>query len=450
MKQILFWIVITFFFSAPAWAVDQAKLAEGLYAEMKTTKGVIVLQLFYEKVPNTVANFVGLAEGLKEWRDSITKQPKKSRYYDGLLFHRVIPDFMIQGGDPLGTGTGGPGYQFADEFDSSLKHDKPGILSMTNAGPNTNGSQFFITHKATPWLDNKHSVFGAVVAGMDVVNAIAKGDVLETVTFIRKGKAAQGFDAAKAAEQSAKAAEVLAKKEADQYRKKVPKAQGKIDLSRVPDPQQKAAEEVAANLLMIGFKGSKMKGANFYYEKEDALKIAQQIVDLARREGADFSKLVQEYTDVPQQTKVPQINDDPHTAPFFKPALKLKVGQISDPVDSPFGYFIFERYQTEFVEARHILVAYEGSARSTQKRSKDEARKRAEEVSQQLNSGKDFAELAKIYSDGPSRSKGGHLGRFSRGQMVPAFDKALFAMKPGEISRIVETDFGFHVIKREK
>jgi len=190
--------------------------------------------------------------------------------------------------------------------------------------------------------------------------------------------------------------------------------------------------------------------SNFYYEKEDALKIAQQIVDLARREGADFSKLIQEYTDVPQQTKIPQIDDSSRTAPFFKPALKLKVGQISDPVDSPFGYFIFQRYQADFAEARHILVAYAGAARSTQKRSKDEARKRAEEVSQQLSSGKDFAELAKTYSDGPSHSKGGHLGRFSRGQMVPAFDKALFAMKPGEISGIVETDFGFHVIKREK
>jgi peptidyl-prolyl cis-trans isomerase A (cyclophilin A) len=143
-----------------------------LYATMKTTLGDIVLVLFEDKAPKTVANFVGLASGTKEWTDPKTGEKVKKPLYNGTIFHRVIPDFMIQGGDPLGRGTGGPGYQFEDEFSPDLKHSKPGILSMANAGPNTNGSQFFITVRATSHLDGRHSVFGEVVKGQEVVNAI--------------------------------------------------------------------------------------------------------------------------------------------------------------------------------------------------------------------------------------------------------------------------------------
>ena len=145
---------------------------ETLYATLKTTMGDIVIQLFDDKAPKTVANFVDLATGSKEWTDPKTREKVKRPLYNGTIFHRVIPGFMIQGGDPLGNGTGGPGYRFADEFHPDLKHSKPGILSMANAGPNTNGSQFFITQKATPWLDGKHSVFGEVVKGQNVVDAI--------------------------------------------------------------------------------------------------------------------------------------------------------------------------------------------------------------------------------------------------------------------------------------
>jgi len=173
------------------------KLGEGLYARMETDRGAIVLRLFFDKAPVTVANFVGLAEGSVEWTDPRSGKTRKDPLYDGLVFHRVIASFMIQGGDPLGRGVGGPGYRFADEFAPGLKHDKAGILSMANAGPETNGSQFFITHVPTPWLDGKHSVFGEVIEGQPVVDAIQQGDRIKTVRIVRVGKAAEAFDAAK-------------------------------------------------------------------------------------------------------------------------------------------------------------------------------------------------------------------------------------------------------------
>jgi peptidyl-prolyl cis-trans isomerase A (cyclophilin A) len=147
-------------------------VAEPLYATLKTGMGVIVIRLFDDKAPKTVENFVGLATGTKEWTDPRTSQKVKQPLYNGTVFHRVIPGFMIQGGDPLGRGTGGPGYRFADEFSPKLRHSKAGILSMANSGPNTNGSQFFITLAPTPHLDNRHSVFGEVVQGQEVVVAI--------------------------------------------------------------------------------------------------------------------------------------------------------------------------------------------------------------------------------------------------------------------------------------
>ncbi len=148
--------------------------APGTYAIFETSQGPIVCRLFEKEAPQTVANFVGLAEGSKEFTDPKTGKKATRPFFDGLAFHRVIPDFMIQGGCPLGTGTGGPGYKFADEFHRSLRHDKPGKLSMANSGPNTNGSQFFITVAATPWLDNKHTIFGEIVEGQDVADKISK------------------------------------------------------------------------------------------------------------------------------------------------------------------------------------------------------------------------------------------------------------------------------------
>ena len=172
---------------------SSTELDEGLYAKIKTSKGDILLFLDYKKVPMTVANFVGLAEGVID----NDKMSKGTPYYDGLKFHRVIPDFMIQGGCPLGSGMGDPGYKFPDEFHSELTHSGPGIISMANSGPNTNGSQFFITHKETPWLDGKHSVFGHVVSGQDVVDAITQNDEIISIDIIRVGKEAEGFNTLK-------------------------------------------------------------------------------------------------------------------------------------------------------------------------------------------------------------------------------------------------------------
>lgn len=170
---------------------------EGIYAQINATQGEILVKLEYTKVPLTVANFVGLAEG-KIKNDA---KPLKTPYYNGLKWHRVIYPFMIQGGDPAGNGSGGPGYKFQDEFHPDLKHSKAGILSMANAGPTTNGSQFFITHKETPWLDGKHSVFGNVVYGQEVVDKTKQGDEIISIKIFRVGKTAKKWDAAKVFEE---------------------------------------------------------------------------------------------------------------------------------------------------------------------------------------------------------------------------------------------------------
>ena len=169
-------------------------MQDGLYAKFNTTKGEILVALEYQKTPGTVGNFVALAEGNME--NSV--KPQGTPYYDGLKFHRVIPDFMVQGGCPLGSGTGNPGYKFEDEFHPDLKHDGPGVLSMANAGPGTNGSQFFITHIETSWLDNKHTVFGKVLEGQNIVDAIGQDDAIETLEILRVGADAEAFNAIEA------------------------------------------------------------------------------------------------------------------------------------------------------------------------------------------------------------------------------------------------------------
>ena len=169
-------------------------MENGIYAKFNTTKGAILVKLTHDLTPGTVGNFVALAEGNLENK----VKPQGTKYYDGLKFHRVIPDFMIQGGCPQGTGTGDPGYKFDDEFHPSLKHNRPGVLAMANSGPGTNGSQFYITHIPTDWLDNKHTVFGHVVEGQDIVDAVAQGDALDTLEIVRVGADAEKWNAVEA------------------------------------------------------------------------------------------------------------------------------------------------------------------------------------------------------------------------------------------------------------
>ncbi len=215
-KLILFLLLISVLFSTgePVMATE-SHLKDGLYAKISTAKGDILLKLYYKKTPLTVINFVSLAEGTMHLGGS--DKPSGVPFYNGLKFHRVIKNFMIQGGDPLGTGTGGPGYTFPDEFDPSLKHDGPGVLSMANAGPDTNGSQFFITMVATPHLDGKHTVFGRVVQGQDVVDSIKQGDIMTSVKIIRVGKDAKAFKTGQAAFDKALA---MVKKKRNEARRK--------------------------------------------------------------------------------------------------------------------------------------------------------------------------------------------------------------------------------------
>lgn len=191
MKNIFKIVLIAL--SCITFAVAQDKKQEGIFAEISTSKGKIIVALEYKKAPITVANFISLAEGKNT---QVAEKLKGKPYYNGLKFHRVIANFMIQGGDPDGNGSGGPGYKFVDEI-TDLTHNDAGVLSMANAGAGTNGSQFFITHKETAWLDGKHTVFGHVVSGQDVVNKIAQDDVINSITIIRNGKDAKKFKAEK-------------------------------------------------------------------------------------------------------------------------------------------------------------------------------------------------------------------------------------------------------------
>lgn len=201
--RIIKFLALVLFISLWSCKAQYPNLEDGMYAEFVTTKGVMLAKLHYERTPVTVANFVSLAEGTNTLVDSVYLNRK---FYNGLVFHRVIDGFMIQGGDPLGDGTGGPGYKFNDEFHADLKHDKPGILSMANSGPNSNGSQFFITEVPKPNLDNLHSVFGELLIGIDIQDSISNVEVsaanrpieavfIEELNIIRKGRAAKKFDA---------------------------------------------------------------------------------------------------------------------------------------------------------------------------------------------------------------------------------------------------------------
>ena len=239
-------------------------MENGLYAKINTTKGAILLNLEFEKTPGTVGNFVALAEGNLENDHKEQGTP----YYDGLKFHRVIADFMVQAGCPLGTGTGDPGYKFPDEIHPDLKHDAPGKLSMANAGPGTNGSQFFITHVATPWLDGKHTVFGHVVEGQEVVDSIAQGDIMESIEIIRKGKEAKNFDAAEvfnAQMEAIKQAELEKQKAAEEAFRKLTEGAEVTEsgLAYIITEEGDGERAVAGKTVSVHYKGMLTDGTVF-------------------------------------------------------------------------------------------------------------------------------------------------------------------------------------------
>ncbi|WP_424494472.1 peptidylprolyl isomerase [Salinimicrobium sp. GXAS 041] len=251
MRKASILFLCSILFSLTACNEEYPELENGMYAEFQTTHGTFVAELFYEATPMTVASFVSLAEGTSEMTDSLNQGKE---FYDGLKFHRVIKDFMIQGGDPTGTGSGGPGYKFPNEIVDSLQHDSAGILSMANSGPDTNGSQFFITLKETPWLDGIHTVFGEVVMSMDVVEAIgsvetAAGDkpvddvVMKEVNIIRKGSDAKNFNAA----------EVL-KSELQQYEEELAAQEEKMTSQIKANAQRFEERKAEANELESGLK----------------------------------------------------------------------------------------------------------------------------------------------------------------------------------------------------
>jgi peptidylprolyl isomerase len=247
-------------------APGDAALGNGLFARISTSRGDIVVRLEFQKTPLTVCNFVALAEGKM---NTAGGKP----FYNGLTFHRVIDNFMIQGGDPLGNGTGGPGYRFPDEFDPSLKHDGPGVLSMANAGPGTNGSQFFITHSAQPHLNGKHTVFGRVVEGQNVVNAVRQGDRIERITIIRNGPGANAFKADQAAfdalirdAAAGTAAKVKARREADlaQISKTYPKAlQTPSGLCYIIQKEGTGPKPQPGKIVQVAYKGKLLNGTVF-------------------------------------------------------------------------------------------------------------------------------------------------------------------------------------------
>ena len=235
-----------------------------IHAKINTTKGDILINLEFERTPMTVANFVGLSEGnIKN-----TAKDLGVPYFNNLKFHRVIEDFMVQGGDPEGSGRGGPGYNFSDEFHPDLKHDSPGILSMANSGPGTNGSQFFITHKETSWLDNKHTVFGKVIEGQDVVNSIEQGDLINSVTIIRNGKSAEGFNAAEIFESKQKELKKIAEEKAKQQQKELEELtkdaiETDSELKYIITQEGEGPKPKFGDMVVVHYSGFLMNGTKF-------------------------------------------------------------------------------------------------------------------------------------------------------------------------------------------
>lgn len=317
-------------------------LGDGVFADIQTTKGDIVVKLEYEKTPVTVANFVSLAEGKNTFVD---EKYKDKRYYDGIIFHRVIKDFMIQGGDPDGAGSGNPGYKFMDEINDSLVHDKKGILSMANAGPATNGSQFFITHKETPFLNGRHTVFGEVVEGLNIVDSIANVEtgerdkpkvdvVMNKVEIIRNGKEAKNFDAvAVMTDYFAKEGERLAALEKEKAEKAAMAEKAKAELAAaLPSEKQKATSLPTGLQILVTNEGSVEKpkvGQNILVKYAGYLSDGT-LFDTNYTDVADKYGKLEEITSMHRgdmsPLNIPYSPDMPMIAGFKEALLNMKIG----------------------------------------------------------------------------------------------------------------------------
>ncbi|WP_158976136.1 peptidylprolyl isomerase [Cellulophaga sp. L1A9] len=342
MKNILSLFLIATVLVSSCKSSKTADLGDGIFADIQTTQGDIIVKLEYDKTPVTVANFVALAEGKNPF---VTDSLKGKNYYDGLTFHRVMKDFMIQGGDPTGTGTGNPGYRFIDEFADSLSHSKKGILSMANSGPKTNGSQFFITHKATPWLDNKHTVFGEVVTGIEVVDSIANvavgqnnkpvdAVIMNKIKIIRNGKDAKKFDAVAVMKQYFADEEVREKEairiEAERE-EKLKLAQSSF--VEALENQKKTAKTLASGLKIFtltegtGEKPKVGQTANLYYAGyfEDGRLFDSNMEEISTLNGQfNFNRRDQGgYEPMPMLVSM----DAPMIAGFKEAVMTMKVGQ---------------------------------------------------------------------------------------------------------------------------
>lgn len=313
----------------------------GIYARIDTDKGVMLARLYYQRAPLAVMNFVGLAEGTREWTDPVTGEERKDPLYQNLKFHQVR-DFMVQTGDPAGNGKGDPGYVFADEFHPELSHSTAGILSMANRGPNTNGSQFFITTKPAKWLDNHHTVFGELVAGLDVLSKLGKNDGLKQITIERIGKEAQAFNPTSAH----KLAELNQQALREGSRKRLPATMPPIDVAKVPGKDQQAVSPGSFKFIAIGHSEMRSPAVYqrpFYYDRLQATAFAEKLVRLARAKGVSFDTLIDEYSDIERNSLSQNIHDDVRLPVGLKAIFKLQPGQISDPIDLPTGIYIFAR-----------------------------------------------------------------------------------------------------------
>lgn len=316
--------------AGPPIPVETGPLTDGLYAHVTTNMGEMVLQLDYERAPVTCANFMFLAEGTKAWRDPKEKKLVNRPLYDGTKFHRVKNGFMIQGGDPLGTGAGGPGYEFKDEFHPDLKFDKPGVLAMANNGKHTNGSQFFITLSKQEKLDGEHSIFGKIVRGQDVLVKIGAVEtdaterpetpvVMEKVTIERIGDAAKSW---------------LSRT------KDIPPATGEVDPTRVPPaPDAPEKKECSVIVIAIQWKDLEPHEPGVTATKEEAAATAAKILAHVRLKGSDPVTLARRWSDLP--VVLQDLSRGQTLDPNYKPAFQIEPGQVSDVCETVRGYVIF-------------------------------------------------------------------------------------------------------------